>query len=66
MDKGAKGIKIRISGVLSGSNTISRSEYYEAGSIPTQTLRADIDYAQIHCKLSMEQLELKYGFIRGR
>jgi small subunit ribosomal protein S3 len=50
MDKGAKGIRIRVSGLLSGGNSISRRETYEKGSVPTQTLRADIDYAQIHCE----------------
>src|SRR4030042_7131150 len=51
MEKGAKGIKIRLSGILSGSNTISRSESFSEGSLPLQTLRADINYAQIDCHL---------------
>lgn len=65
MDKGAKGIKIRISGLLSGSNTIARSEYYEAGSIPTQTLRADIDYAQVHCHLIYGTVGIKVWIYKG-
>jgi small subunit ribosomal protein S3 len=51
MNKGAKGIKVRMSGVLSGSNTIGRSEQYVFGSIPTQTIRANVDYAQLGCQL---------------
>ncbi|PIR43684.1 30S ribosomal protein S3 [candidate division WWE3 bacterium CG10_big_fil_rev_8_21_14_0_10_32_10] len=45
-DNGVKGIKIIISGVLSGANTISRSEEYKEGSIPQTTLKADIDYGE--------------------
>ncbi len=65
MDKGAKGIKIRVSGLLSGSNSIARSEYYEKGSVPTQTLRADIDYAQIHCKLIYGVVGIKVWIYKG-
>ena len=65
MDKGAKGIKIRLSGVLSGSNTISRSEEYKKGAVPLQTLRADIDYAQIHCKLIYGTVGIKVWIYKG-
>ncbi len=65
MDKGAKGIKIRIAGLLSGGNTIARSEYYVAGSIPTQTLRADIDYAQVDCKMLYGIVGLKVWIYKG-
>ena len=40
---GAKGVKILVSGRLGGAE-IARSEGYHEGSIPLQTLRADIDY----------------------
>lgn len=46
MEKGAKGIKITCSGVLSGPSSISRTETMVRGSVPLQTLRADIDYGQ--------------------
>ena len=46
MASGAKGIKIQLSGRINGAE-ISRSEKYSQGSIPTQTLRANIDYAEI-------------------
>jgi small subunit ribosomal protein S3 len=42
---GAKGIKIVFSGRIGGAE-IGRTEKYTQGSIPTQTLRADIDYAE--------------------
>ena len=45
MQSGAKGIKILLSGRIGGAE-ISRREKYVQGSIPTQTLRADIDYAE--------------------
>jgi small subunit ribosomal protein S3 len=65
IDKGAKGIKIRLAGVLSGSNTISRSETYRQGSVPAQTLRADIDYAQVHCKMLFGIIGLKVWIYKG-
>jgi small subunit ribosomal protein S3 len=65
IDKGAKGIKIKLAGVLSGSNTISRSEEFSLGSIPLQTLRADIDYAQIHCKLLYGTVGIKVWVFKG-
>lgn len=65
MDKGAKGIKIRMSGLLSGSNTIARTETYARGSVPTQTLRADIDYAQIHCHLIYGTVGIKVWVYKG-
>lgn len=42
---GVKGIKIMVGGRLDGAE-IARSEFYQEGSLPLQTLRADIDYAQ--------------------
>lgn len=43
MEAGAKGIKAMAGGRLEGAD-IARSEFYHDGSIPLQTLRADIDY----------------------
>ena len=43
MKLGAKGIKTTVSGRLGGAE-IARSESYHEGTIPLQTLRADIDY----------------------
>jgi small subunit ribosomal protein S3 len=65
MDKGAKGIKIKLAGVLSGSNTISRSEVYKAGSVPLQTLRADIDYSQYPCQMLFGTIGIKVWIYKG-
>jgi small subunit ribosomal protein S3 len=65
MDKGAKGIKIRLAGVLSGSNTISRSETYKDGAVPLQTLRANIDYAQVHCQMIFGTIGIKVWIYKG-
>ena len=43
MNAGAKGVKIQLSGRLGGGE-IARSEKYSDGTVPTQTLRAEIDY----------------------
>jgi len=43
LDNGAKGVKIICSGRLGGAE-IARRESYRVGSIPAQTLRADVDY----------------------
>ena len=43
LDSGAKGVKIICSGRLGGGE-IARRESYRVGSIPAQTLRADVDY----------------------
>lgn len=44
-NRGVKGAKIMIAGRLGGSE-IARTEHLERGSLPLQTLRADIDYGQ--------------------
>lgn len=43
LEKGALGIKVIISGRLNGAE-IARTETYKEGNIPSQTIRADIDY----------------------
>lgn len=65
IDKGAKGIKIRLAGVLSGSNTISRSEMYKEGSVPLQTLRADIDFAKVDCQMIFGTIGIKVWIYKG-
>ena len=46
MQAGALGIKVVLSGRIEGAD-ISRVEKYHLGSVPSQTLREEIDYAQI-------------------
>ena len=43
MKLGARGIKVQVSGRVGGAE-IARTEHYHEGTIPLQTLRADIDY----------------------
>lgn len=46
MQAGAKGVKIVLAGRIAGAD-ISRREKYHKGSVPTQTLRQLIDYAEV-------------------
>ncbi len=48
MGAGAKGIKIALAGRVAGAE-ISRTEKYGKGTVPLQTIRANIDYSQIPC-----------------
>ena len=65
MDKGAKGIKIRLAGLLSGGNSISRVETAHLGSVPSQTLRADIDYAAVTCHQIYGTVGIKVWIYKG-
>jgi small subunit ribosomal protein S3 len=65
IERGAKGIKIRLSGLLSGGNTIARSEVITKGSVPSQTLRANIDYAQIDAHLLYGTVGIKVWVYKG-
>lgn len=58
MASGAVGIKIVLSGRISGAE-ISRVEKYHIGSVPTQTLRANIDYAQVPALLKKGYVGVK-------
>ena len=59
----AKGIKVMLSGRLAG-NEIARTEWLREGSIPSHTLRADIDYGFAEAATLMVSLELKFGFTK--
>jgi len=65
VDKGVKGIKIQLAGVLSGSNTVSRTEKFQEGAVPLQTLRADIDYAQVPCHMLYGIIGVKVWIYKG-
>ncbi|MEK7595906.1 MAG: 30S ribosomal protein S3 [Patescibacteria group bacterium] len=65
MNKGAKGIKIRCSGLLSGANTIARTETKSVGSVPAQTLRADVDFAVVDSKTIYGTIGVKVWIYRG-
>lgn len=64
MAAGAKGIKIQLSGRIAGAE-ISRSEKYAVGSIPTQTLRADIDYCEMPALTRSGYIGIKVWIYKG-
>ena len=64
MKLGAKGIKTRVSGRLGGAE-IARSESYHEGTIPLQTIRADIDYGTAEAHTTYGRLGVKVWVYRG-
>ena len=61
---GAKGIKMMVSGRLDGAE-IARSEQYHEGSIPLQTLRADIDYGFAEAHTTFGMIGVKCWIYKG-
>lgn len=61
---GAKGVKIKVSGRLDGRE-IAGSESYHEGSIPLQTLRADIDYGVATAHTTFGALGVKVWIYKG-
>jgi small subunit ribosomal protein S3 len=61
---GAEGIKIQTSGRLGGAE-IARTEGYNEGRVPLHTLRADIDYAQIHAFTTYGTIGVKCWVFKG-
>ncbi len=61
---GAKGIKIQLSGRINGAE-IGRTEKYFQGSVPTQTLRANIDYYQVPAKTRSGYVGIKVWIYKG-
>lgn len=64
MRMGAKGIKISVSGRLGGAE-IARSEHYHEGTIPLQTLRADIDYGMWEANTTYGKIGVKVWIFKG-
>ena len=64
MRSGAKGVKIKVSGRLDGAE-IARSEAYHEGSIPLQTLRADIDYGTATARTTFGAIGVKVWVYKG-
>ena len=65
MKAGAKGCKVRVSGVVNGANTIGTSETYMEGSLPLQTIRADIDYGVTAAYTNYGKLGVKVWIYKG-
>ncbi len=64
MEKGAKGIKIRVSGRIGGAE-IARHEVYKDGNIPTQSIKATIDYAVEHALTQYGIIGFKVWIYKG-
>ena len=64
MRLGAKGIKISCSGRLGGAE-IARSEHYHEGTIPLQTIRADIDYGFWEANTTYGKIGVKVWIYKG-
>jgi small subunit ribosomal protein S3 len=61
---GAQGIKAAVSGRLGGAD-IARTEFYSDGTIPLQTLRADIDYGFAEADTTYGKIGVKVWIYRG-
>ena len=64
MRLGAKGIKIACSGRLGGAE-IARTEHYHEGTIPLQTIRADIDYGFWEANTTYGKIGVKVWIYKG-
>ena len=64
MKAGAKGIKTQVSGRLGGAE-IAISEHYSEGTIPLQTLRADIDYGFAEADTTYGKIGVKVWIYKG-
>ena len=62
---GVKGIKTKVSGRLGGAE-IARDEGYHEGSIPLQTLRANIDYGFAEAKTASGRIGVKVWIYKGQ
>ena len=64
MRLGVKGIKTQVSGRLGGAE-IARSEQYHEGTIPLQTLRADIEYGFAEANTTYGIIGVKVWIYKG-
>ena len=64
IEAGAKGIKIKLSGRIAGTE-IARSETYSRKNIPTQSLRSDIDYAELPSLTRSGYVGIKVWIYKG-
>ena len=64
MKTGIKGIKTSVSGRLGGAD-MARTEFYSEGTIPLQTLRADIDYGFAEADTTYGKIGVKTWIYRG-
>ena len=64
MRAGAKGIKTSVSGRLGGAD-MARTEFYKEGTIPLQTIRADIDYGFYEADTTYGKIGVKVWIYKG-
>ena len=64
MKAGALGIKTSVSGRLGGAD-MARTEFYKEGTIPLQTLRADIDYGFAEANTTYGKIGVKVWIYKG-
>ncbi len=64
MRQGAKGVKVICSGRLGGSE-MSRRESQREGRVPSQTLRADIDFARVEAHTTFGRIGVKVWIYKG-
>ena len=64
MKAGAQGIKTSVSGRLGGAD-MARTEFYSDGTIPLQTLRADIDYGFAEADTTYGKVGVKVWIYKG-
>ena len=64
MKMGAQGIKIACSGRLGGAD-MARTEFYKEGTVPLQTLRADIDYGFAEADTTYGKVGVKVWIYKG-
>ena len=64
MKAGALGIKTSVSGRLGGAD-MARTEYYNEGTVPLQTLRADIDYGFAEADTTYGKIGVKVWIYKG-
>ncbi len=64
MKAGALGIKTSVSGRLAGAD-MARTEFYKEGTIPLQTLRADIDYGFYEANTTYGKIGVKVWIYKG-
>ncbi len=64
MKSGALGIKTAVSGRLGGAD-MARTEFYSEGTIPLQTLRADIDYGFAEADTTYGKMGIKVWIYKG-
>ena len=65
MEAGAKGVRVVCSGVLGGPSSISRSEEVAEGTVPLQTLRANVDFSRATAFTTYGTIGVKVWIYKG-